>query len=96
MNAANRQRHNPPRTLHRQVSARLQPYSVKPGAMDADGNVINQAIAMTAVYTPNPDDPNYIFSKSTPSANLTMWVTNDSIFDFFKEGKIYAVTFEEL
>ena len=46
-----------------------------------------------AVYSSDPEDPNYTFSQATPNASLTMTITNQALVDKFKVGQIFDVDF---
>lgn len=44
-------------------------------------------VSAHAVYSPDPNAPNYSFSQATPNATLRMTITNPDAFKFFEEGK---------
>ena len=52
-------------------------------------------VELTPVATSDPNDPNYSYSKYTPSGNLSLFITNPAAADFFEFGEFYDVTFEE-
>lgn len=54
-----------------------------------------QEITLGAVYSEDKTSPNYSFSQATPSANMTMSVTNPSAYNQFEAGKIYDIVFSE-
>jgi hypothetical protein len=55
----------------------------------------SKRINLSAVYSQDPADPNFTYSQATPSATLTMTVTNPDAAGAFEEGKTYDLTFEE-
>ena len=63
--------------------------SVKSGC-DQSGTKVNEEIALQAVYGPE-GSPNAQWSKWTPSASLTMFVTNPNAFDKVLPGQFYFV-----
>ena len=48
-----------------------------------------ETVHARAVYSADPTDPNYSFSQATPSADLTMTITNPAAFGFFIGGRDY-------
>ena len=50
-------------------------------------------VEMHAVYSNDKSDPNFSYSQATPSAEVKMQITNSAVFDVFKTGKKYLVTF---
>ena len=50
-------------------------------------------VTLSAVYSSDPEDPNYSYSKWTPSATLTMYITNPAAFEQFEEGKVFDLVF---
>ena len=50
-------------------------------------------VELHAVYSNDPKDPNYSYSQATPSAELKMQITNPTVFEAFRTGKRYLVTF---
>lgn len=50
-------------------------------------------VTLSAVYSPDRSDPNYEWSQATPSANLTMSISNPSAFGKFVQGQTYHVDF---
>lgn len=57
------------------------------------GQYVYQDLELQAVYSPDPADPNYSYSKATPSASLRMFVTNPAAAEFFAQGGEYLLTF---
>jgi hypothetical protein len=53
-------------------------------------------VKLKAVYSNNPDSPNYSFSKATPSADLSMFISNPEAFAYFEGGGEYLLTFEKV
>lgn len=51
------------------------------------GDVQSTNITATAVYSPDPESPNYSYSQATPWAELKMSISNPEAFGFFVEGK---------
>lgn len=60
------------------------------------GVYVYQQVELHAVYSPDPADPNYSYSKSTPAASLQMMITNPTAAEFFEQGAEYLVTFERV
>lgn len=52
-------------------------------------------VVFNAVTTSDPNNPNYSFSKATPSAELRMTVTNPDALAQFVIGKTFDLTFTE-
>jgi hypothetical protein len=46
-----------------------------------------QYVTMHAVYTNDPESPNFSYSQATPSLALNMTITNPEAFGFFVEGE---------
>jgi hypothetical protein len=61
---------------------------------DRDGSISAQIVKCNAVYENNPDHPNYVFWKATPTASLEMTISNPDAFDVFVPGRKYLLTFE--
>lgn len=80
------------------VTAKLRCNMKKTHEVQANdvGQYVNQHITLNAVYSPDPADPNYSYSKATPSADLSMYVTNPVAAEFFEQGAEYLVTFERV
>lgn len=53
------------------------------------------SVGLAAVYSSDPDDPNYSFSQATPAASLSMTITNPDAFAEFNEGDTFDLTFEK-
>lgn len=64
---------------------------LKVDKVSGEGNY--RSVTMSAVYDSDPASPNYSFSQATPSASLTMSITNPAAFEQFVEGKLYDVAF---
>ena len=41
------------------------------------------AVTLAAVYSSDPEDPNFSYSSATPSASLSMTITNPAAFEQF-------------
>lgn len=54
------------------------------------------AVSMYAVYSSNPDDPNFSYSQATPQARFDMVITNPDASDYFEPHAEYIVTFEKV
>jgi len=68
------------------VRAKFVAHYIQPG----DGQ---ETVHMHAVYSPDPDSPNYTWSKATPGGNLTMAVSNPAAMGQFKQGTEYLIDF---
>jgi hypothetical protein len=79
-----------------QLVAKMQVHSNNPGSLAADGAKAAEQVLLGAVYSSDPNSENYSFSKYTPSASLSMHITNPEAFDFFVEGAQYRLTFERV
>jgi hypothetical protein len=51
-------------------------------------------VNLAAVYSSDPESENYSYAKATPTANLSMTITNPEAIGFFEPGAEYVVTFE--
>jgi hypothetical protein len=78
------------------IKAKMQVYANMPGSLNADGSKAGEYVTLAAVYSNEPGSENYSYSPATPNASLSMYISNPDAFDFFKEGKQYIVTFEEV
>lgn len=72
------------------IIMRLKAQSVRFQTTGADGKV-GEDVEMWAVYDPDPNSPNYSFSKATPSAQLKFHLSNPHAFGFFGQGNEYDV-----
>lgn len=52
-----------------------------------------EAVSLSAVYSGDPEDPNYTYSQATPSAGVNMYISNPGAFGFFQKGKQYVIDF---
>lgn len=53
-----------------------------------------ESVSLLAVYSPDPNSPNYVWSEATPSGSLTMYISNPAAWGSFVQGKEYALTIE--
>lgn len=56
----------------------------------------SKQVKLSAVYSNDPTSPNYSFSQATPTANVTMFISNPDAFAFFEGGGEYLLTFEKV
>jgi hypothetical protein len=54
----------------------------------------SRKVSMHAVYSSDPNDPNYSYSQATPSARVELMITNPAAFEQFQPQKTYTLTFE--
>lgn len=59
------------------------------------GDDQQRQVSLRAVYSPDPESPNYSFSKWTPSGQLNLTITNPAAFEQFETGKVFDLTFTE-
>lgn len=52
-----------------------------------------RSIVLRAVYSDSEE--NKTFSMYTPTAQLTMWVSNPNAFNYFETGKEYYIDFTQ-
>lgn len=52
-------------------------------------------VKLQAVYSNDPNSPNYSWSTATPSASLQMTITNPVAFEQFKVGEEYFLDFRD-
>ena len=52
-------------------------------------------VTFTAVYDPDKNSPNYSFSLYTPSASLSMYITNPTALAEFEPGTLYDLDFNK-
>jgi hypothetical protein len=50
-------------------------------------------VNLSAVYSSDPESENYSYSKATPTANLSMTITNPEAIEFFEPNAEYVLTF---
>lgn len=53
----------------------------------------SENVQLDAVYSEDPSSENYSFSTATPSAILTMHISNPDALGAFEEGKEYYLDF---
>jgi hypothetical protein len=53
-----------------------------------------EIVKLRAVYSDDKKSPNYSFSQATPSAEMTMTVSNQAAWGAFVPGAQYDLTFE--
>lgn len=70
------------------VQAKMQCTSVT-GGKDAG----YESVTLHAVYSSDPNDPNYSYSQATPSASAQMQINNPAALGKFEQGKLYFVDF---
>jgi hypothetical protein len=63
---------------------------------DAEDQGMGRVVKLNAAYENNPEHPNYHFWKATPTGSMEMQINNPSAFGFFRPGKKYLLTFEEV
>jgi hypothetical protein len=51
-------------------------------------------VRLYAVYSADPDSPNYSWSKATPDGELRLYITNEAAFSQFEPDKAYFVEFK--
>lgn len=52
-------------------------------------------VALAAVSSSDPDDPNYSWSQATPAGGCSLTITNPDAFSQFNEGDTFDLTFEK-
>lgn len=55
--------------------------------------VSGREVKLSAVYSSDPNSPNYSYSQATPSADLRLFVTNPAAYEQFKVGQHYDLIF---
>lgn len=50
-------------------------------------------VTLQAVYSEDPKDPNFTFSKATPAASVELHITNPAAFNQFEIGQTFDVDF---
>lgn len=73
------------------LSARMFVQKVEQYGASGLSGLANEQIILKAVYTDDPDDPNFSYSQATPSAELTMMITNPEAFGYLEPGAVYNV-----
>jgi len=53
------------------------------------GNCKN--VRLDAVYSDDPNDPNYTFSQASPSGSFELSISNPAAFAAFEPGKTYDI-----
>lgn len=53
----------------------------------------NRQVQFSAVYNPDPDSPNFSWSKYTPAGSLSLNITNPAAYEQFQVGTVYELTF---
>lgn len=62
---------------------------MKVSSITAQPTYVN--VVLGAVYSSDPEDPNYSYAQATPSAQLSLNITNPGAFEQFFEGEIYDI-----
>lgn len=52
-----------------------------------------ESTCLNAVYSGDPEDPNYTWSQATPSGGVRLHITNPTAMGKFEKGKTYFVDF---
>ena len=50
-------------------------------------------VKLQAVYSEDPQSPNFSFSKATPSGEVTLMITNPDAFEQFAIGQTFDIDF---
>lgn len=50
-------------------------------------------VKLQAVYSNDPESPNYSYSKATPSGEVTLMITNPGAFEQFAIGQTFDIDF---
>lgn len=58
-----------------------------------EDSTAGREVAMSAVYSADPNSPNYSFSTATPAACLSMLITNPDAFEQFGMGQTFDLLF---
>ncbi len=64
---------------------------LKVSSIEDFGNYKN--VKLAAVYSSDPNSPNYSWSQATPSGAMNLCITNPAAYDQFAVGREYLVTF---
>jgi hypothetical protein len=54
------------------------------------------SVGLVPVYSSDPADPNYTYSQSTPSGQVTLNITNKAAFDEFSVGDLFDIDFTKI
>lgn len=54
-----------------------------------------EQVTLAAVYSSDPSSPNFVWSKASPSAQLSITISNPTARGHFKPGVEYFVDFSE-
>lgn len=68
------------------IAARLLCHEVKKG-------IGTEIVRLHPVYSQDPQNPNHVWSKATPSGQVELTITNDKAFGAFVPGVEYHLTF---
>jgi beta-mannanase len=61
---------------------------------DRDGTSGTRTVRFTPVHDPDPEHPNFAWSKATPSGYIELYITNQAASDAFEVDREYLLTFE--
>jgi hypothetical protein len=56
----------------------------------------SENVIAAPVCSSGPEDPNKSFSEATPSGKIELSITNKKAHGFFRAGREYLVTFEDV
>lgn len=62
-----------------------------PGHFGQEPEKSQEDVVLEAVYSDDPEDPNFTYSEATPQGSLTLTITNKDAFGFFEPGADYNI-----
>jgi len=60
-------------------------------SFDEEPVKVGESVSFYAVYDSNPESPNYKWSKSSPSGNFSIYISNPGAWGNFVAGKYYFI-----
>lgn len=77
----------------KKILAKFRANNVKDLNWGPENTKSGEKVDMHPVCSSDPADPNYSFSKATPSGDISLTITNPTAFGFFQEGQEYLIEF---
>lgn len=73
------------------VKARMTCAQIETQQPIPDGEILSKTVRLHPVYSDDPDNPNYSYSKATPAGLVQLTITNPGAYDSFDAGASYDI-----
>lgn len=78
--------------MKHKIRAKVNVNSVQEG-FGPDDEKVSESVNFHAVYSDDPNDPNYEWSEATPHLSGDMTINNPKAFNFFQRDQEYYLDF---